>query len=198
MILNKKLDSRMDDSERKLMGMIGQSILKFKSTINDLTEITKVQKNLEYEMEEIAFQGILDNVKADIQEMIIQSAALIKEDLQEGSVTYARHNLRSILYNLLSNAIKYRSSKRPLKININTYKEGKHVVLSVEDNGLGMSQENLPKLFNMFKRLHTHVEGTGIGLYMIKRIIENKGGRIEVESKLDAGSIFRVYFISNI
>ena len=68
-------------------------------------------------------------------------------------------------------------------------------MLSVKDNGLGFEPGFKTKLFSMFKRFHDHVEGTGIGLYIIKRIIENKGGKIEVESELDKGSTFKVYFL---
>ena len=67
-------------------------------------------------------------------------------------------------------------------------------MLEVADNGLGIKQEHQHKLFSMFKRLHTHVEGTGIGLYIVKRIIENNGGRLHVESKHGVGTTFRVYF----
>jgi signal transduction histidine kinase len=59
--------------------------------------------------------------------------------------------------------------------------------------GLDLTQAG-SNLFAMFKRLHSHVEGTGIGLYMVKRIIENAGGHIEVQSQLDVGSTFSVYF----
>lgn len=195
LMLNKKLDRRLEEEERQIMEMIGQSISKFKTTIMDLTEITKVQKNLENDLENVSFKEVFEDVKVDIREIILQSNALIIEDFKVGNFTYARNNLRSILYNLLSNAIKYRSLQRQLKLNVKTYIEGDYLVLSVEDNGMGISKENLPKLFTMFKRLHTHVEGTGIGLYIIKRIIENKGGKIEVESELDKGSTFKVYFL---
>jgi signal transduction histidine kinase len=67
-------------------------------------------------------------------------------------------------------------------------------VLSVEDNGLGMDMQHEEKIFALFKRLHSHVEGTGVGLYMVRKIIENAGGRIEVESQVGVGSAFRVYF----
>lgn len=196
LLLEKKLKERIENPEQKILEMIGQSVSRFKRTIGDLTEIAKVQKNLEFEMEEISFKEVLEDVKDDIQEMIVQSGASIREELTVETITYARHNLRSILYNLLSNAIKYSSPARPVQIDVNTYPEGKDIVLSVKDNGLGISENNLPKLFTMFKRLHSHVEGTGIGLYMIKRIVENKGGRIEVESKLNHGTCFRVYFSS--
>jgi signal transduction histidine kinase len=71
---------------------------------------------------------------------------------------------------------------------------GEYMMLSIEDNGLDISPSQTHKLFSMFKRLHTHVDGSGIGLYITKRIVENNGGRIEVESQEGKGSIFRVYF----
>jgi signal transduction histidine kinase len=57
-----------------------------------------------------------------------------------------------------------------------------------------MEASRLDQLFTMFKRFHDHVEGSGIGLYMVKKIVENAGGRIEVESQVGVGSTFRVYF----
>jgi signal transduction histidine kinase len=63
----------------------------------------------------------------------------------------------------------------------------------VEDNGLGMSVSGRRKLFGMFQRLHDHVEGSGIGLYMVKRMVENVGGHIEVQSEEGIGSTFAVY-----
>ena len=68
------------------------------------------------------------------------------------------------------------------------------MVLKVKDNGLGIDRSNLNKIFTMFQRFHDHVEGTGIGLFMVKRIVENAGGRIEVESEKEIGTEFKVYF----
>jgi two-component system CheB/CheR fusion protein len=68
------------------------------------------------------------------------------------------------------------------------------VHLSVSDNGLGINSDNLSKVFTLFKRFHAHVEGTGMGLYIVKRMIDNAGGRIEVESCLDKGTTFNLYF----
>ena len=68
-----------------------------------------------------------------------------------------------------------------------------YTVLEVHDNGLGLAEHQLPRLFSMFQRFHDHVEGTGIGLYMIKRMVENAGGRLGVHSQLGAGTTFFVY-----
>jgi signal transduction histidine kinase len=83
---------------------------------------------------------------------------------------------------------------RPLHVRITCYELETHHVLSVEDNGLGMDMRQEEKIFALFKRLHNHVQGTGIGRYIVKKMLENAGGGIEVESQVGVGSTFRVYF----
>lgn len=166
-----------------LLEMMDKSISKLIKIIQDLTEIIKAQKGLEEPEEKISVPDMLEDIKSDLQQSIQEANPTIREELQLNTITYPRRNLRSILYNLLTNAIKYKAGNRPLEIYIKTYQEEDFIVLSVQDNGLGMSEQQLPKLFTMFKRLHTHVQGTGIGLYIVKRIIENYGGRIEVSSQ---------------
>jgi signal transduction histidine kinase len=119
--------------------------------------------------------------------------AEIISDFQVKEIRFARKNLRSILYNLVSNALKYRSPHRSPRIQLESEQQGEWIRLSVHDNGLGIEAEHIPKLFGMFKRLHTHVEGTGIGLYIVKRIVENNGGNIEVKSELGKGTSFNIY-----
>lgn len=65
-------------------------------------------------------------------------------------------------------------------------------MLEVQDNGLGLTPEQQGKLFGMFRRLHAHVPGSGMGLYMVKRIVENAGGTITVRSQPNEGSTFIV------
>jgi signal transduction histidine kinase len=66
------------------------------------------------------------------------------------------------------------------------------VELTVQDNGLGLSEQQQSQLFGLFRRLHTHVEGTGVGLYMVKRIVENASGTITVRSQSGAGTTFSI------
>jgi signal transduction histidine kinase len=68
------------------------------------------------------------------------------------------------------------------------------VVLAVEYNGLGLDLSAERSLFTMFRRFHDHVESSGIGLYMVKKMLDNAGGRIEVQSQVNQGSTFTVYF----
>ncbi len=193
-LMRKKLDGTAGTGQIQLLNMVDISVFKLKKTISDLAEITKVQKDLAEEVIKLSFDEILEDVKDDIRLNMEASGATLKVSLEVQQIEYPRNNLRSILYNLLSNAIKYCSPDRPPEISIRTYKEGEQVVLSVEDNGLGLNETQQARLFTMFKRFHAHVEGTGIGLYIIKRVVENRGGSIQVISKPGQGSTFKIYF----
>ncbi|CAN5459360.1 hypothetical protein BH23BAC1_BH23BAC1_02560 [soil metagenome] len=192
-LLTASLETKFIDQDRKIIEMIHRSIIKLKETIGALVEITKAQKNLEESKEIISFKEVVEDVITEIEEMFIASEASIELDLHVDTVKYAKVNLTSIIYNLLSNAIKYRSLDRPLKIKVKTYKDDNFLILTISDNGLGINYNQQSKLFTMFKRLHSHVEGTGIGLYIIKRIVENNQGKIEVESEEGKGTTFKVY-----
>ncbi|HLU88751.1 MAG TPA: ATP-binding protein, partial [Cyclobacteriaceae bacterium] len=193
-IVKEEIGDIVSSEQLQFLDMMETSIMRLKKTIVDLAEITKVQKNFDEEPSEVSFQSTIEDIKKDLLFGIDKRVVTIEEQFDVQQILYPTKSLRSVLYNLLSNAIKYRSPDRPAKVWIKTYLENGSVVLMVEDNGIGIEQQHLPKLFTMFKRFHYHVEGTGIGLYIIKRTVENHGGRIEYESKGDQGSIFRVYF----
>ncbi len=180
----------------KLFGLVTDSIERFKRTIDELTQISKIQREGNgADVEQVALSRIIQEVQLDLGDQIAEAVARFEVNLQHcQSVQFSTKNARSIVYNLLSNALKYRSAKRPLLIRISCQQQGDYLVLSVQDNGLGMSHADTSKIFGMFKRLHDHVEGSGIGLYIVKKIIENAGGKIEVESQPDQGSTFRLYF----
>jgi PAS domain S-box-containing protein len=181
-----------------IASMMEHSVNRFKTTIKDLSEITKVQKNVGEDIEKVYFKEIFEEVKSTLDNLIRESkATIITEFSFNDSIYFSKKNMRSILYNLTSNAIKYRSSERPSEIIITTELTGDYIVLSVKDNGLGLPSKNQDKIFKMFKRLHDHVEGTGVGLYIVKRIIDNASGRIEVESKEGEFTIFKIYFPIN-
>lgn len=196
-LLSKRIQGRLSDEEQKILNMMKQSIEKLRRTIDDLKEITKAQKGLDDKMEEISITSVLEEVKSDIENMIQEADAQFIESLEVTKIRFAKANLRTILYNLISNAVKYRSPDRPLNIVIKTYALDSEIALSMSDNGLGLSENQQSKLFMMFKRFHSNTEGTGIGLYIIKRIVENAGGHIEAQSELDKGTTFTIFFPVN-
>ena len=101
--------------------------------------------------------------------------------------------INSILYNLISNAIQYRSLDRKLIINISSYCKLDMVIIEISDNGIGIDLERYrDDLFKLYKRFHSHIEGKGLGLYIVKQQVEKLNGSIEVESQPDKGTRFIV------
>jgi PAS domain S-box-containing protein len=170
------------------------SVARFKNTISDLTQVAKINKDNPEDITYVDLSEVYEQVRKDLEPQILEAGAEIDIHLDCPQVHFSKKNLQSILYNLLSNALKYRSSERELFVRISCYSNQSHHLLTIEDNGLGMDMRQEEKIFALFKRLHTHVEGTGIGLYIVKKMLENGGGKIEVESKLGVGSTFKVYF----
>lgn len=178
----------------RVKNMLEGSISRFKRTIDHLTEIIKLQKENNQEATVIELEEVINDVKLDLSPQLESVDAQLNIAVTScPAIHFSKKNLRSVVYNLLSNAIKYNSPERRPEIDLHCYPEGEYVVLKVSDNGLGMNKLGRQKLFSMFGRLHDHVEGSGIGLYMVKKIVENADGHIEVESEPGVGSTFKVY-----
>lgn len=138
-------------------------------------------------------EQILEDVRLTLAAQILESNAIIKWEVAHSKIVFVRRKLRSVLYNLINNSIKYKSAGRVPEILIETYIEGDYFVLSVSDNGRGIAENNLEKIFKKYERIANDVEGTGVGLHLVKEIVNLSGGKIEVESELDKGTVFRIY-----
>lgn len=178
----------------KILSMMQESVNRFKKTIATLTDVVKLQSGNTQAASAVNISEILNEIFLDMKQMVDFFNVTIRTKLDNTlSVFFSRSNLRSILYNLISNAIKYHHPDRRPIIQINGREEHGFVVLEVKDNGLGMGNAEKGTIFRMFQRLHDHVEGTGVGLFMVRRIVENAGGKIEVQSQLGEGSTFTIY-----
>lgn len=195
-VLRKRiLDSNcLTPETEEVIKRITASVHRLTHTIEDLTEIRRLeQKENEYE-EVLSIKEIYEDIMADITYSSNLKPCFVKADFKVNELKFSKKNFKSILYNLLSNSIKYQSPERECVIEIDTILEDPYVILSVKDNGLGISERHQQQLYTMFKRFHDHVEGSGIGLFMVKRIIENAGGKIEVKSQEGSGTEFKLYF----
>ena len=170
------------------------SVDRFKRTIDHLTEVSKLQQAHAPAADSVSLAAVIEDVRQDLQSLLLKTNAKLVVDVAgTPPIHFAEKNLRSVIYNLLSNAIKYHHPDRAPHVDVRAHARAGFTVLEVHDNGLGLAPEHLPRLFTMFQRFHDHVEGTGIGLYMIKRMVDNAGGRIEVHSQLGAGTTFFVH-----
>ncbi|MDO7844776.1 ATP-binding protein [Hymenobacter sp. M29] len=178
-----------------ILALMHDSVNRFKRTIEQLTDVSKLQKEHGLPTEPVDLAAVVRNVRLDLEPLIQSSGAQLEVDVDAApNVMFSEKNLRSVVFNLLSNALKYRAPDRVPQVRLRARPEGDAVVLEVQDNGLGLDAANKQKLFGMFQRFHDHVEGSGIGLYMVKKMVENAGGRITVKSELGQGSTFLVYF----
>jgi signal transduction histidine kinase len=186
-------DVRQDQLVAHLLDLLNQTVARFQVTIGQLTDISRLQLAHVGLAEPVVLATVVEAVRLDLAPTVVaadtQLTVAVAPDLV---VSFSPANLRSIIYNLLSNAIKYRAPDRPSLVQLHARQTPDAITLTVQDNGLGMSQVQQRQLFGLFQRLHTHVEGTGVGLYITKRLIENGGGTIAVESQPQVGTIFTI------
>ncbi|MFD1875536.1 PAS domain-containing protein [Hymenobacter bucti] len=186
---------QQDELVGHLLSLLDTTVARFQFTIGQLTDISRLQLAHVGPAEPVVLAPVVEAVRLDLMPAIAaagtQLTITVAPDLV---VSFSPANLRSIVYNLLSNAIKYRAADRPSQVGVRATQTDHAVVLTVQDNGLGMSELQQRQLFGLFQRLHTHVEGTGVGLYITKRLVENGGGTIAVQSQPDAGTTFTVTF----
>lgn len=176
-----------------LMKSMEQSVRSMKAMINELTDITKIGTDLTDGSVSIKIEQLLDDVKFTLKNQIYQSHAKITTNIGVPDLLFSRKNMRSILYNLLSNAIKFAAPDKTPEILIKTEQSGEYTLLSVKDNGVGIEEEKQKEIFSKFTRLSQQVEGTGVGLFIVSKMVSNQGGKIEVESKLNMGTTFNIY-----
>jgi two-component system phosphate regulon sensor histidine kinase PhoR len=181
-----------NQEQQRIAAMLDKSIGSMRNIIEELSETIKIENDFKEEVESVRFENIINEVKMTLNDKIYANHAKIHLDINEQEINFSRKNIRSIIYNLLSNAIKYKSPDRIPEIHLKTERVDGHTQISVKDNGLGIAEDKLDLLFTPYSRLEKKVEGTGIGLYLVKKIIENEGGHISVDSKLGEGSEFIV------
>lgn len=175
-----------------MIEMMKTSVLKFKDTIQALTEVARTNKNLDEETEVLDLQEIIQDIRLSVNELIQQTGTRIETDLGCRYIHFPKANMTSVLQNLIMNAIKYRSPERLPLIKFSCKHKNNEILIQVIDNGMGIPSNQLNKVFVMFKRYHTHIEGTGVGLYLVKRIIENFKGSVKIESEVGQGTCFSI------
>lgn len=190
-------ENGVKESCSNIFAMTKTAVSNFRNTIDSMIEIVSLNKsNNTEERKEIKFSQTLSDVLAGIQEQIRETETEIESNFNGcDQVKFPPVYLHSIFQNLITNSIKYRKKDIPAKIKIETSVGEKFVCLSIEDNGTGIDmKKNRDKLFGIFQRFHQNINGKGIGLYMLKSIIESYDGKIEVVSKVNQGATFSVLF----
>ena len=170
---------------------IAQAADKMQRLLNDLLELPRIRRETNLS-ENIAFSEIVNEALAQVRDQV--EAQNIQVEVQEGMpiVCGDRIRLMEVVQNLVENSAKFMGDQEKPNIEIGargTDKEGKHIFF-VRDNGIGIQPQYHDRIFGLFNKLDAQAEGTGIGLTLVKRVIEVHGGNIWVESELGKGATF--------
>ncbi len=189
-----KID-KSEESRSSIADHIHKSANALDVVIKDLNKIVELRNNLFQIKEKIDVRKEVQSIWQVLDSSVKQSNAKLEIDIQAPIAYGVRSYFHSIMYNLISNAIKYRNETRACVIKVVSAKINNHCTISVEDNGIGVDLEKHgDKMFGMYKRFHTHLEGKGLGLFLTKQQIESMGGSIDVESELNKGTKFTIRF----
>ena len=195
-LLEKRFQPKLEDEEKKYLKFIKEGVGQAQRLIKDLLEYSRIGK--EKLIETVDTSSVLAEVLANLKIVIDESGAAIRCNAMP-QITANRLEMVQLFQNLTVNAIKYRS-QRPLEIQINARPEHDGWIFSIKDNGIGIDPQFKERIFDMFQRLHPKNEysGTGIGLAVCKKIVENHGGKIWFDSSPGEGATFYFTIKQNI
>lgn len=194
--LVQKEDESKENRYGSYFSMMDHSIKKLDETLKEIIDYSKNARN-ELQLSEVNLENLVTDTFNRLQ-YIEGSDHITKSITVKNStplVTDA-NRLGVIFNNLVSNAIKYRDENKKCFLRVTAEIEQTHAIIIVEDNGIGISQTLLPKVFNMFFRATEKSEGAGLGLYIVKETIEKLGGSIDIKSVYGEGTTF-IIRISN-
>jgi len=188
-LLEKRYRSKLDAEADKLIWYAVDSVARMKALIIDLLAYSRVSTRGNA-LKPLESEEVLKQTLRALRPSIEETGCVITHDplpAIEGDFT----QLMQVVQNLISNAIKFRGTDSP-RIHVSASRNGVEWVFSVTDNGIGIETRHLDRIFLIFQRLHkkTQYQGTGMGLAIVKKIIERHHGRIWVESEPGKGTTF--------
>ncbi len=191
-LLEKRLQTQTDFKSLSLLQYIKKEGIQMKILIEDILEYSLLKEETKAH-QQVDLNILIQDITHSITEMISLKNAQIRILKTLPSIVQDKTNLYLLFKNLIENGLKYNQSTTPI-IDISFTSQNDSLTLSVKDNGIGIEEEFIPKIFNMFNRLHTkkEYEGSGLGLSICEKIVSKMGGSITVESQPDYGSIFYV------
>ena len=204
--LIEKESNNLSPNAKDYLLMVQDSAQRMKILIQDLLTYSNTN-TADRKIENTDLNQIIDEIKDDLKDELNTKHAVV-EATELHMVDIIPFQFRQIMENLIGNALKYINPSQPPHIIIKSEiangivfnnpklsPQKKYCHISVSDNGIGFEPEYNEKIFEVFYRLHTHKEfkGTGVGLAIVKKIIENHGGLITANSKLNNGTTFDMY-----
>ncbi len=191
---NLKNETLTPEEEKQLLDGLLTSVVRLDLTIRDINKILQVKHEANDKKELIGLSKLVNDISISITNLILKHHVKIETDFSQIDDIYSlKGYIHSIFYNLISNSIKYSKPDEAPIIEIKSSKINGKTLLTFKDNGLGIDlKANGDKIFGLYKRFHSHVEGKGIGLFMVKTQVEALGGTITINSEPGKGTEFKI------
>ncbi|TBW29272.1 PAS domain S-box protein [Gramella sp. KN1008] len=183
-------DEIKNDFKNKML----DNVKRLDSIIRDLNDILQIKVETSAKKEPVELEELVNSIKSAIGEIIQKENIEIITDFKDVPALNAiRTYLYSVFYNLIFNSIKYRQNHNTPVIQIKSLQKKGRVILTFEDNGIGIDlKKRGNEIFGLYKKFHHHVEGKGMGLFMVKNQVELMGGKITVSSEVGQGTVFTI------
>ncbi len=189
-LLAKRYKGKLDKDADEFIGFMVEGVDRMSSLIRDLLTYSRVLTLETAPFAPADLNAVLQWALMNLKLVVENNDAVVTSDSLP-VVDCIQMQMVQLFQNLIENAVKYRSQVPP-RIHISMQEREREWIFSVQDNGIGIDPKYHERIFGVFKRLHAkEVPGTGIGLALCKKIVENHGGRIWVESELGKGATFR-------
>ncbi len=191
------LKSSKQDKDHVLMGLLNESLSKLETIMEDVSGILKareesaIQKKTLFSVVKYVKKSV-DEFKDLLKEIDVNISYTIESSLR---LNFPLTDFTTILYNLIENAIKFRDSNRPLSIHFSATETHDEIILKIKDNGLGFDEKIAKgKLFVFYQRMHSKIEGKGLGLQLVRNIMDSHAGQVHFMSEAGNGSTFLLNF----
>lgn len=200
-IMLQGLTGELTDEQKKQLSIVKNSANHLLALINDVIDISKIEADkVELFIEDFDLSEVLLEIEESFMDTVNRKGLTTSLDMPESLfVKGDERRIKQVIMNFVSNAVKFTEKG---KINISVVEKGGTVEVSVKDTGIGIKEEDQHKLFKAFSRIHVEdqpiVEGTGLGLYLSKKIAHLLGGDIQAKSQFNVGSEFIFIFPKNI
>lgn len=189
-------ETTTDETGKGYLERINALVEQMRDLIANLLELAKLETHIALVYEEVKLGQFLSNIIDDFRTTLQQGniKLVVSPDLAAVNLCIDPRQLRRVLDNLIQNAIKY--SPNAAAIVVSATQSATTITIEVKDHGMGIAEADLPYVFDRFFRVsqeaHTQIDGTGLGLAIAKSIVEQHGGRIQVQSQVGQGSVFSI------
>ncbi|WP_432671496.1 PAS domain-containing protein [Flavobacterium sp. SM2513] len=190
-------ESEDEEEKRKLIQLIDTVSNDLNETIINLNEVINIRKNVNLNVQNLKLvQFVLKTLDVISEEIRTKNIKILGKIPPDTLITYNRAYLQSILINIISNSVRYcKRNDNDRFIKFNYYEDAEFSVLEIEDNGIGINMNRYKdKVFGLYKTFSNNKDAKGIGLFITKNQVEAMGGKIEIQSELNKGTIVRIYF----